>query len=79
MAEQRADLSGVIHILGGERRSDDLAGLGIEADVQLPPRPACVGAVPLDQPLALAIDLEMRYGASLREPDVSGPSGCPSQ
>jgi hypothetical protein len=57
-------LGSVVHIAVGEGRGDDLACPGIEADVQLLPRPSYVGAVPLDQPLARAAQLQMRYGAS---------------
>ena len=45
LVEQWADLRSVVHVLGRERRGDDLARLGIEADVQLSPRPPRVGAV----------------------------------
>ncbi len=52
LVEQGADLGAVIDLLGCERRGDDLARLGIQADVQLPPGPARLGAVLLLQPLA---------------------------
>src|SRR4051794_38654318 len=38
LVEQRADLRGVVHVAVGECRSDDLACVSIEADVQLQPR-----------------------------------------
>ena len=52
LVEQAIDLGTVVHLLGRERGGDDLTRSGIEADVQLPPRPARAGAVFLNQPLA---------------------------
>jgi hypothetical protein len=43
-------LDAVIAIFGGQRRSDDPASLGVDAEVQLPPRSPHFGAVFLEQP-----------------------------
>jgi hypothetical protein len=51
LVQQGADLRAVIHVVGGQRGRDDLAGVGIPAEVELPPGPARAGAVLLDQPL----------------------------
>jgi len=51
-------LGGVVDLLLGQRRRDDLPGVGTHADVQRPPGPARSGAVHLDQPLAPAAELE---------------------
>ena len=64
MVEQGTDLGSVVHVAVGQRGRPDLARVGIKAEVQLPPRPARAGAVPLDQPLAGPAQLQMRYGAS---------------
>lgn len=42
----------------GQRRHDDLAGVGIHADVQRAPGPARFGVMLLDQSLARAAKLE---------------------
>src|SRR5215210_1314867 len=52
LVEQGTGLGAVIHVVGGQRRGDDLAGVGIHTEVQFAPRPSCLGAVFLDQPLA---------------------------
>ena len=44
----------------GQRGSHDLAGVGIQADVELAPRPPHLGAVLLDQPLAWPAQLQPR-------------------
>ena len=53
LVEQRADLGAVADILGRERGCDDLAGAGVQADVQFAPRPTRFRAVLLNQPLPL--------------------------
>ena len=60
LVEQSADLGAVIDVFAGQRRSHDLAGLGIDAEVQLPPRSPHLGAVLLNQPLAGATELQPR-------------------
>jgi hypothetical protein len=60
LTKQRADLRGVIHIVRRQIGRDDLARLGIQADMQLPPGAAGLGAVLLDQPLAGATELQSR-------------------
>src|SRR5437764_4125879 len=44
LVEQGTDLRAVIDIIGGQRRRDDPAGVGIDTDVQFAPRPASVRA-----------------------------------
>jgi hypothetical protein len=58
LVEQGANLGAVIDVVGGQRHGDNLAILGIHADVQLAPGPACFGAVLLQQPLARAAKLQ---------------------
>ena len=60
LVEQGADRGTVVHLLRGQHRRDDLAGVGVHADVQPAPGPARLGAVLLDQPLARAAELEAR-------------------
>ncbi len=45
MIEQGTDLGAVVDVFVGQRCCDDLAGVGVQADVQLAPRPARLGAV----------------------------------
>src|SRR5260370_18928551 len=52
LVEQGTDLRAVIDIIGGQRRRDDPAGVGIDTDVQFAPRPAPARTVLLDQPVA---------------------------
>src|SRR5205823_9323008 len=52
LVEQGTDLRAVIDIIGGQRRRDDPAGVGIDTDVQFAPRPAPARTVLLDQPFA---------------------------
>jgi len=54
LIEQGADLGAVVDLLRCQRRRDDLPGVGIQADVQLAPGPARLGAMLLDQPLPFA-------------------------
>src|SRR3712207_2344550 len=46
--------------MAGQHRGDDLAGAGIHANVEFSPRPACLGAMLLKQPLAGATQLQAR-------------------
>jgi len=67
LVEQRADLGAVVDLLGRERGCDDLAAAGIQADVQLPPQPARLGAVLLQQPLARAAQAQSRNAGNAAE------------
>jgi hypothetical protein len=58
LVEQGTDLRAVIDIIGGQRRRDDPAGVGIDTDVQFAPRPAPARTVLLDQPFAGARELQ---------------------
>src|SRR3954462_7578777 len=60
LVEQGTDLRAIIGILVGQHRRDDPPGVGIHADVELPPGPARAGAVLLNQPLAHATQLQAR-------------------
>src|SRR3954470_13650202 len=60
LVEQGTDLRAIIGILVGQHRRDDPPGVGIHADVELPPGPARAGAVLLDQPLTRATQLQAR-------------------
>jgi hypothetical protein len=51
LLEQGADLDSIVHVFTGQRRSHDLAGVGVHTEMQLPPRPARLGAMLCDQPL----------------------------
>src|SRR3954468_1213791 len=52
LVQQGADLGGVVLVAVGQGGGHDPAGLGVHAEMELPPRPASLGAVLLDQPLA---------------------------
>ena len=54
LVEQGTNLGAVIGILVGQHGCDDLPGVGVHAEVQLPPRPALADAMLLDQPLTRA-------------------------
>jgi hypothetical protein len=54
LVQQVADLGAIIGVVSGQHRGDDLPGAGVQAEVQLPPRPANLGAVLPMQPLACA-------------------------
>src|SRR5438309_1655198 len=58
LVEQRTDLRAVIDIIGGQRRRDDPARLGIDTDMEFAPRSAPARAVLLDQPLASTAQLQ---------------------
>ena len=60
LVEQGADLGAVADLLGRERGGDDLAALGIQADMQFSPGPARLGAVLFQQPLARAAQAQAR-------------------
>src|SRR5919205_1124875 len=52
LVEQGTGLKAVIDVVGGQRGGDDLAGVGVYAEMQLSPRPPRAGTVLLEQPLA---------------------------
>src|SRR5271155_4272771 len=54
LVEQSADLRAIIDIMSGQLDRNDLTGVGVHANMQLPPGPARPCAVLLDQPLAVA-------------------------
>src|SRR4051794_6554280 len=60
LIEQRADLSAVIDIFGGQRRGHDLAAAGIDADVQLAPGTAGLCGLAFYQPLPPATPTPFR-------------------
>jgi hypothetical protein len=60
LVEQRSDLRGIIDIVRRQLRRHDLVGIGVQADVQLPPGAAFLGAVFLHQPFARAMKLQPR-------------------
>ncbi len=69
--EQGADLRAVVHIPSGQQRGDDPPGAGVQAEVQLAPRPAYPRAVPLVQPLTGAAQLQP--GAVDEQVEGAGP------
>src|SRR6202789_163394 len=58
LIEKRVNHSSIVDILPGHRDGDDLAAIGIDADMQLAPRPAAGRAVLFDQPFAGAAQLQ---------------------
>jgi hypothetical protein len=58
MIEQRANLDRIVQLFAGQRRGHNLAGIGIHAKVQIPPRPSRAGAMFLDQPFARTAQLQ---------------------
>src|SRR3954453_6798311 len=60
LVQHGADLGGVVFVALGQGGGHDPAGLGVHAETELPPRPAPLGAVLLDQPLARALELQPR-------------------
>ena len=60
LVEQGANLRAVGNLAAGQHCGDDLAGVGVHTEVQLPPGPARLGAVFLDQPLAGPAQLQAR-------------------
>jgi hypothetical protein len=65
LVEQSASHRGIVDILPGHRDGDDLAAVGVDADMQLPPRAAAGRSVLFDQPFAGSAKLQMLYGARL--------------
>src|SRR5271165_4558000 len=57
-AEQRASHRGIVDILPGHLDGDDPAADGIDADMQLAPRPAAERAVLFNQPFAGSAELQ---------------------
>src|SRR3954454_3801186 len=60
LVQQGPDLGGVVFVAVGQGGGHDPAGLGVHAEMELPPRPVPLGAVLLDQPLARAVELQPR-------------------
>src|SRR3954454_25383454 len=60
LVQQGADLGGVVFVALGQGGGHDPAGLGVPAEMELPPSPAPRGAMLLDQPLARAVELQPR-------------------
>jgi hypothetical protein len=58
LVEQARHLTGVIGIVAGQDAGGDLAGRGIESEMELPPGPACPAVLRLLL-LALAEQLQM--------------------
>ncbi len=69
------DLGAVVDVLGRQRRRDDLAGVGVHANVRLAPRPARLGAVLLDQPLARAARAVQRSWTACTESTLQHMGG----
>src|SRR3954465_13743269 len=80
LVQQGADLGGVVFVAVGQGGGHDPAGLGVHAEMELPPRPAPLGAVLLDQPLARAVELQPRavdqqvHGAGIAASAAPAPS-----
>ena len=85
LIEQGPDLRAIIDIAGRQFRREDLAGLGVHAEVQLAPGATCASAVLLDQPFAGpaqpqagAVDQQVNRARSLEMalgPPASRPGG----
>src|SRR3954463_4193425 len=60
LVQQGADLGGVVFVAVGQGGGHDPASLGVHAEMELPPRPAPLGAVLLDPPRARAVELQPR-------------------
>ncbi len=60
LVERGTGLRRVVDIFGGQGGSHDPAGAGVHAEMQRPPRPACRRPMLLEQPLALAAQLQAR-------------------
>jgi glutathione S-transferase len=58
LTEQRIRHRGIVDFLPGHLNGDDLAAIGIDADVQLPPRPPAGRSVLFDQPFAGSAQLQ---------------------
>src|SRR5436305_6931192 len=72
LVEQGTDLRAVIDIIGGQRRRDDPAGVGIDTDVQFAPRPASVRA----PSRAAVASLTPLLGSTYRRATCSGFWSC---
>jgi len=66
LVEQRADLRAIVVIIGGQPARHDLTGVGVHAEMQFSPGPACPRAMLLDQPFA---------GTSMQHGDAAIVSG----
>src|SRR3954465_10179560 len=60
LVQQGADLGGGVLVAVGQGGGHDPAGLGVHPEMELPPRPAPLGAVLLDPPRARAGELQPR-------------------
>ncbi len=60
LAEQRTDLGGIALLIGCQLGGKDLAGAGINREVELAPGPGAALAVLRDQPFAGAVNLQAR-------------------
>jgi hypothetical protein len=60
LVEQRADLRAIVHLFAGQRRGHDLAGVGMDTEMELAPGAAGLGAMFLNQPLARTAQLQSR-------------------
>ena len=60
LIEQGANLRTVVDLLCGQRSRDNLAGVGVQTNVQFAPGPARPGAMFLDQPLACTTEFQAR-------------------
>ena len=86
LIEQGADLRAVTDVVGGQRRRDDPARVGIRADMELAPRPTRPAAMLLPEPLARPAQAQPRAvhqqmhrpgagaGARLRHFQCLGPA-----
>ena len=54
LIEQGTDLRSIVDVAGGQNCRGDLAGVGVHGNMRLAPRPPCLRAVLLKQPLARA-------------------------
>jgi hypothetical protein len=73
LGKQRAEFGGLVDLFAGQGRGDDRAGLRIDAQVQLPPRPAALASMLFNQPFAWPAELqpfawpaELQPGACMR-------------
>lgn len=85
LAQQRFDVSGVVHIPGREIETDDLTSVGVEADMQLRPGSAPCRAVLFDlpfrstaEPQAGAVDDQMHGFPALTGQRLHHQAGCPA-
>jgi hypothetical protein len=92
LVEQGANLRAIVSLRAGQRCGDDLAAVGIHAEVEFTPGPACLGAIFLDPPLtgptqrqARAVHQQMQglgtgasFGAAARPWRRHLQRGCPA-